>query len=204
MVLGYHVILGAYGFWLPNDPRGSWSDLVRSWELYQHGPSTKVSTRRSVANKQHDHTKRLNAKKSLTYPPVQFTGIQARAIARGFANYVDRSGLIVRSCAVLPKHTHLVIARHRLPVEQIINQLKGAATRHIIREGLHPLIKFASTDERPPAMWSHGAWKVFLDTDAAMGRAIRYVEGNPEKEGKRRQNWPFVTAFPSAPLSGRR
>ena len=26
MVHGYHVILAAYGFWLPNDPRGSWSD----------------------------------------------------------------------------------------------------------------------------------------------------------------------------------
>jgi hypothetical protein len=28
MILGYHVIFGAYGFWLPNDPRGSWSDFV--------------------------------------------------------------------------------------------------------------------------------------------------------------------------------
>jgi hypothetical protein len=29
-VLAYHVVLGAYGFWLPNDPRGSWSDFVGS------------------------------------------------------------------------------------------------------------------------------------------------------------------------------
>lgn len=33
MVLGFHVIFSAYGFWLPNDPRGSWSDWVRKWEL---------------------------------------------------------------------------------------------------------------------------------------------------------------------------
>ena len=33
MVHGYHLILPMYGFWLPNDPRGSWSDYVRSWEL---------------------------------------------------------------------------------------------------------------------------------------------------------------------------
>ena len=25
MVLGYHIIRTAYGFWLPNDPWGSWS-----------------------------------------------------------------------------------------------------------------------------------------------------------------------------------
>jgi len=28
MVIGFHVILTAYGFWLPNDPRGSWSEFV--------------------------------------------------------------------------------------------------------------------------------------------------------------------------------
>ena len=28
-VVAYHVIITNYGFWLPNDPRGSWSDLVR-------------------------------------------------------------------------------------------------------------------------------------------------------------------------------
>lgn len=33
MIHGYHLIWGAYGFWLPNDPRGSWSDFVYSWEL---------------------------------------------------------------------------------------------------------------------------------------------------------------------------
>ncbi len=27
MVHGYHVIIGAYGYWLPNNPRGSWSEI---------------------------------------------------------------------------------------------------------------------------------------------------------------------------------
>ena len=38
-VLAYHLILTAYGFWLPNDPRGSWSDFVRAWELRRFGPA---------------------------------------------------------------------------------------------------------------------------------------------------------------------
>jgi len=54
MVLGYHLILSAYGFWLPNEPRGSWSDFVRSWELALYGQATKVDTRRSVANRPYD------------------------------------------------------------------------------------------------------------------------------------------------------
>jgi hypothetical protein len=37
MVLGSHVIFGTYGFWLPNDPRESWSDFVGSWKLAHFG-----------------------------------------------------------------------------------------------------------------------------------------------------------------------
>jgi len=104
MVRAYHVIFCAYGFWLPNDPRGSWSDFVRSWELLRFGKATK--------------------------------------------------------------------------------QLK--------RERLHPFGQLAD----PP--WARGCWKVFLNTEAAIRRAIRYVEQNPVKEGKPLQHWSFVTPFTHA------
>jgi hypothetical protein len=41
MIHGYQVIWGTYGFWLPNDPRDSWSDFVGSWELVRFGKATK-------------------------------------------------------------------------------------------------------------------------------------------------------------------
>jgi hypothetical protein len=44
MIRGYHVIFGAYGFWLPNDPRGSWSEFVGSWELFRFGAATTTDT----------------------------------------------------------------------------------------------------------------------------------------------------------------
>ncbi|QDU53933.1 hypothetical protein Pan181_01120 [Aeoliella mucimassa] len=37
MIHGYHVVLATYGFWLPNDPRGSWSNMVWNWELIRFG-----------------------------------------------------------------------------------------------------------------------------------------------------------------------
>ena len=83
MVLGYHFIFSAYGFWLPNDPRGSWSDTIRVYELLQFGPATKINATESVAHAPHDRALRLKAKQALRYDPVHFTGIQARAIARG-------------------------------------------------------------------------------------------------------------------------
>jgi hypothetical protein len=36
---------------------------------------------------------------------------------------------------------------------------------------------------------------VFVDSTEDVVRAIRYVENNPVKEGKRRQRWSFVEPF---------
>ena len=65
MVLAYHSIFCARGFWLPNDPRGSGSDYVRCYELYAFGPATKTTERHSVAHRHHDRQKRLAAKQAL-------------------------------------------------------------------------------------------------------------------------------------------
>ena len=75
MILEYHTIFGAYGFWLPNDPRGSWSDFVGSYELRRYGPPTKTTETCSLASRDHDRSQRLAAKQTLKHPPVEFTGI---------------------------------------------------------------------------------------------------------------------------------
>jgi hypothetical protein len=41
MVAGYHLIWTVYGYWLPNDPRGSTSREIRV-ELLQQGCATVV------------------------------------------------------------------------------------------------------------------------------------------------------------------
>jgi REP element-mobilizing transposase RayT len=201
MVIGYHVILSAYGFWLPNDPRGSWSDFVRAWELRRFGAATKVETRQSVAKKAHDVNARLQAKQSLSYPAVSFSGLQAQAIGSGFKRYVEKSGVIVWACAILPEHTHLVLARHTYKVEQVTNLMKGAASTELLDRELHPLADFKDEDGKVPSCWGERRWKVFLDTPDDVLRAIKYVERNPEREGKPRQKWSFVTPYrsPSAP-----
>ena len=118
MVIASHVIFSAYGFWLPNDPRGSWSEFVRSWDLFRFGPATKTTERRSVARKEHDIRARLAAKEALQYPPVKFTGVQARAVGRGLSEYAAKAHLAIWACAIVPDHVHMVVARHRLCVER--------------------------------------------------------------------------------------
>lgn len=194
MVIASHVIFTAYGFWLPNDPRGSWSDFVRSWELLKFGPATKTSSRRSLARNKHDIQLRLKAKEALRYPPVRFSGRQALSVAEGFSFAIDRSGYRVHACSILPDHVHMVVARHSYGVEQIVRRLKQAATLRLIEDGLHPLGDCRTTAGKPPTPWVRRCWKVFLNSDRAVQRAIRYVEGNPARECNPPQKWSFVTA----------
>ncbi len=198
MILASHVVFGAYGFWLPNDPRGSWSDFVGAWELFRFGPATKTDTRRSVADRPHDRELRRAAKQALKRPAVRFTGLQAVAIGQGFAECIRRGAVTVWACSILPEHVHLVIARHTCPVEQIVPLLKGEATRRLVAEGLHPFADPDNPRKRPPKCWARGEWKVFLDSAEDVARAVRYVEENPVKEGKRPQRWSFVTPFDAA------
>jgi REP element-mobilizing transposase RayT len=195
MILGSHVIFSAYGFWLPNDPRGSWSDFVGGWDLFRLGHATKVEARASVAHAPHDRTARLAAKEALKYPPVSFTGLQAREIAMGFGDVVRRAGLTIWACSILPEHVHLVIARHSCKVERIVNGLKGAATKALLVADLHPFAGFKNKNGKVPKCWARGQWKVFLDAEEDVRHAIKYVEENPVKESKPRQRWSFVTAL---------
>lgn len=194
----YHAIFTAYGFWLPNDPRGSWSDWVRQWELALWGKATKVSTRRSVAGRPHDHHQRLAAKDSLRYPPVTFSGRQALAIGVGFKRAVEESGYVLHACSILPQHVHVVIVRHRHTAEQIVGHLKGRATQQLAADGLHPLVGHRGSDGKIPSPWAQRSWPVFLHDDEEILRAIGYVQRNPAKEGKRPQRWSFITPFAPA------
>jgi len=187
MVIAYHVSFGAYGFWLPNDPRGSGSDYVRSSELRKHGEATKATGRRSLARERHDYAKRQEAKNALRYPPVNFSGVQARAVGRGFVNAVKKSGYEVHACAIMPDHVHLVIAKHSYSIEQVVRRFKALATERLRYEEICP--------EGPSTPWERSFWKVFLYSSSEVRRAIEYVEDNPSRERLPRQHWNFVTQF---------
>ena len=133
----------------------------------------------------------MAAKEWLQYPAVEFNGHQALAIGRGFANSIQRSGFVILACSILPQHVHLVICRNRYRIERVVGQLKGEATKQLIKERLHP---FQNVDPMP-SPWGRNSWNVYLDSGDAIARAIAYVEQNPVKEGKRLQIWPFVTKF---------
>src|SRR5439155_26592500 len=108
-VIGFHVIGCTYGFWLPNDERGSGSDFVRSEALTQFGPANPVSHKSSVARKPYDFQVRQMARESLLYPPVLLTLDQISAVGRGFTRELaDFAATVIFACAILRDHFHLV------------------------------------------------------------------------------------------------
>jgi REP element-mobilizing transposase RayT len=195
MVIAYHAIWSAYGFWLPNEQRGSWSTEVWASHLRRFGPATKTTENRSLANRPYDPNLRREARDSLKYPAVRFTLEQIECISRGFADAIERFGINLHACAILWDHVHIVSQRHREPIEFVARVLKSAATRQLTQDGLHPLAKFAKADGRAPTPWADGGWERYLNNPVEIGDAMRYVNGNPEKHGLAKQDWPFVRAF---------
>lgn len=196
MVVGYHCIFSTYGFWLPNDPRGSWSDFIRSWEIAAYGGPTKVNTRHSLASNPHDVAKRLAAKEAMKYPEVVFSGVHARAVARGFGKAIEESGYVLHACSILPQHVHLVVARGERKIEQIIGHLKARATQRLLEERIHPLEGYTTPSGNVPSPWTQRkGWTVYLNSDEDIVRSIRYVEENRLREGLPAQRWRFVTPF---------
>ncbi len=195
MLHGFHVIFSTYGFWLPNDPRGSWSNVVRNWELARFGPATKVETRQSVATADHDHELRRAAKLALQYPEVKLTGRQARAVGTGFGVAIDEAGYSFYACSILPQHVHLVLGPHRRNIRRIVGHFKARATQQLSHECLHPLAGYKQPDGTAPSPWAQRSWIVYLYSEQHLLKAIGYVEQNPLKEGKPRQRWSFIIPY---------
>ena len=196
MVRWYHAILTAYGFWLPNDPRGSWSDFVGAWELYKFGPATKTNEKRSLAHDPHDVALRRAAKAALKYPAVRFNARQRVAIGAGFGQAIAEGGYLVHACCIGHDHSHVVVGRHERSVEHVARHLKSKGTMAMTRAGIHPLARHRKSDGTVPTPWSESIWSVFINDEAQLEAAIRYVRRHPMKEGLPEQNWPFVVPLP--------
>ncbi len=195
MILGFHFIFSAYGFWLPNDPRGSWSTTIRQFDLLKYGPATKIETTRSVAATPHDYIKRREAKKTLRYPPVKFNGQQARAIANGFATVARNQNYAINALAIMPDHVHLLMRWDKTDLDRISAQFKARASAKLNSENLHPLANYPRTNGTFPSPWARNYWAPYIRSKEHMRAAIRYVELNPIKAGFNRQSWKMIDPY---------
>lgn len=190
LVIGHHIMWTLYGWWLPNDPRGSTSRTIRNdWvaelgELH-FGRKQVLPAFREVRDFQN------SSATVLKHSQLAFDAGEFFAVAEAMGNAIRQRNYTCYACAVMPDHIHLLIHKHRDLAEDMIEKIQALSRERLIEVGLR-------TSDHP--VWTRGGWKVFLDHPDAMRRTIRYIENNPVKQRLPRQDWPFVTPYNNWPL----
>jgi|SRR6185437_411359 len=191
MVIAYHLIWTAYGWWLPNDPRGSGSTTVHSNVLAElgdvHFGRKKAQPSGRVVREFYEKAAPLLRHSLLTFDE------RARSeIGSAFEAEIEKQTYTCWACAVMPDHVHILIRKHKHLAEEMIENLMHASCSRLIetgiREGDHPT-------------WTAGTgWKVFLGHPDEIRRTIRYIEQNPVKIRLPQQHWSFVKPYDNWPL----
>ena len=191
-IIAYHCNFSTYGFWMPNDPRGSWSDYVRCYDLFiAAGEATATDVTRSAAGKRlaPDQKSRQAAWRTvLAHPKMIFDERQIQAVGRGFAKAVGEAHFRIVACAIMRNHVHAVVLRHSRRIEMVVGHLRSRATKQLGLEGLRPA----------QPIWGVGGWHRFLHSAAEIAQCVAYVNANPRKAGLPAQTWDFVTAWGGA------
>jgi len=190
LVIAYHLIFTAYGWWLPNDPRGSMSSFIFQDILAELGELHFGRKRVQPCGEEIREFYREVAKR-LTHELLLFDEVQRRIIGETYAEVIERENYTCWACAIMPDHVHLVIRKHRDQAEDMIRKFQEASRLRVRAEG------FRAIDH--PVWGGHG-WKVFLHHPEDIHRVIPYVEKNPSKIGLPPQPWPFIAAYDDWPL----
>jgi REP element-mobilizing transposase RayT len=189
LVIAHHLIWTAYGWWLPNDPRGSGShtvhsDVLRELGELHHGRKPVQPAGRDV-RRFYERAAGL-----LKHPLLTFDEAARAVIAEAFGEVVERDRYTCYACAVMPDHVHVLIRKHRHTAEEMADNLMLIETGH--RTPDHPTWVGAWVGGTP--------WSVFLGHPDDVRRTVGYIERNPLKIGLPAQQWPFVQPYDNWPL----
>lgn len=185
MVAGYHLIWTAYGWWLPNDPRGSSSHEIRVERIAELGElhHGRKSQQPSSATLREFYGE---AEKTLKHPLLKFTDDDVRVVAQNFEETVQTHKYTCYACAIMPDHVHMLIRKHRDQSETIMERLQDGSRVALIDSGSRP-------SGHP--VWGGPGWKVFLSSREDIRRIIKYIELNPVKARRPAQEWGFVKEY---------
>jgi len=189
-VIAYHLIWTNYGTWLANDPRGSGSSEIFTPALAELGKAhfgrKKVQPSRSAVREFY-----AEAEGRLQFPVIRFEAQQRNEMGDAFADVIRKHRYTCYACAIMPEHVHLVIRKHKDSAEAMIDKFQDESREWFIERGVVP---------RGHPVWTKNGWRVFLDSPAEVWARIRYVEGNPFKDGLAAQRWPFVVPYDNWPF----
>lgn len=190
LVIAYHLMWTAYGFWLPNDPRGSTSHEVADKNIAELG-ELHYGRRRIQPTGRAIREFQEQASEVLKFSLLKLDRAETNEIAAAFSEIINQHKYTCYACAIMPDHVHILIRKHKHLAEEMIGFLQDASRLRLrntnYRPGNHPV-------------WGGDGWKVFLYHPDEIHRTMRYIENNPIQWKLPRQNWSFVVKYDNWPL----
>jgi len=182
MVIAHHLIWTGYGWWLPNDPRGSMShtiacDVIAELGDLHYGRKT-VQPASPVIREFYQR-----ARDVLKHPLQQFDAGDLARIAEAFVETISVRRYTCYACAIMRDHVHVLIRKHRDRPAEMIHHLQEASRLRLQRQ----VPRFAGHP-----VWGGPGWDVFQHDPSDVRRTIAYIEGNPAKLRLAPQRWAFV------------
>jgi REP element-mobilizing transposase RayT len=191
LVIAYHLIWTGYGWWLPNDPRGSGSHTIRNPVLHELGElhlgRRRIQPAGKVVREFYERAHSL-----LKHPVISFDDSQFECIAAAFAHVIATQNYTCYACAIMPDHLHILIRKHKHRAEEMIERLQDQSRVDLCAAGLLPFDH--------PVWTKNSGWKVFLDSPDDIWRTINYIDDNPLRARRPAQRWSFVTPYNDWPL----
>jgi REP element-mobilizing transposase RayT len=185
MVAGFHLIWTAYGWWLPNDPRGSSSHEIRVEPIAELGEPHHGRKERQPSGKE---IREFYQKASdvLKHPLLTFSDPEIELIGETFKEVINDRNYTCYGCAIMPDHVHILIRKHRDHAEDMVDNLHEASRAKLIEAG-----------SRAPThpVWGGPGWKRFLYTQQDFERVAEYIRQNPIMARRPEQIWPFVKKY---------
>ncbi len=123
IVIAHHLIFTAYGWWLPNDPRGSNSKTIRNDVIAELGEVHHGRKRVQPASADIREFYR-EAGKRLGHELLTFSERDVSAIAAAFEEVTKKHRYTCWACAIMPDHVHVLIRKHKHLAEEMIAVLQ--------------------------------------------------------------------------------
>ena len=189
VVIAYHLIWTAYGWWLPNDPRGSTSNRIACDIIAQlgelHFGRKKLQPAGKVIREFYKRAENMLKFDLVTFAPEEFP-----MVAESFRLCVAKNCYTCYACAIMPDHVHVLLRKHKHKAEEMTHNLQEQSRLDLQKSGVragHPV-------------WGGPGWKVFLYHPDGIRRTIRYINDNPRKMRLPPQKWDFVKEYDGWPM----
>jgi hypothetical protein len=168
MIIAYHLIWTVYGWWLPNDLRGSTSRIIRKDYIEALG-ELHFGRKRIQPSSKDIRAFYEQAAKTLKHELREIRGRAVDVVADAFAQVIARERYTCYACAIMPDHVHILIRKHKHTAGEMIEALQSASYWAMAESKLFP-------PDHP--VWTRGGgWKVFLDHPDEVERILVHGAG---------------------------